>query len=395
MTSSAPTAERRIAGSRIALMSVFLSRLAQFATFPFIYSFVVGSGASPVLAGVVVALSAITSALVGLGGGVLADRRCEVAVIGLCNLALATLLLLLQISFAVHVLILFSALFGAIQGCLDPATQLSLAKQRTTYESRRSFGARYYVINLAAAIGPVLGALIFEHAQIWPVFAISALLVGVAGLSLPHRADTPPPGPARAAPLHDILAALRHYRGGILSVTLIMVAYAQMTTTFSHHIITSLGYGIEFYAGLMVFHAGLILFGQPLVLNLLARAQFVQTITLGLLALGLGLLLPALASGPHGRAVLVAAMFCFTVGEVLVLPSSNALFAELSPQDTKALALSLYNLSRLGLAAGPILGSVIVETLGFPALCALSALAAAGGTMGLVRMSRREETASG
>lgn len=386
------------AASRIALVSVFLSRLAQFAIFPFIYSILIVSGSSTIVAGFVVALSAVSSALIGLLGGLLADRRDEIIITALCNLALAIALLLLTLSFAVHILILFSLVFGAIQGFLDPATQLSLAKQKNVVETRKSFGARYYAINLAAAIGPILGALIFEYARVEPIISVSFLLLLAASLAVRFRQqrDRSSQNSARAASLAEIGKALRDYRTGIFAVTLIMVSYSQMTTTFSHYIVATLGLRINFYAALMVFHAAIIILVQPLVLAVLARSRFNRTISLGMISLSIGLILPAVAGNTvsyiDSRVLLFLAMFCFTIGEILVLPSSNALFAELSPQETKALVLSLFNLSRLGLAVGPILGSVIVEALGFSMLCGFSAALVLVGVSILIRISRFAET---
>ena len=120
----------------------------------------------------------------------------------------------------------------------------------------------------------------------------------------------------------------------------------------------------------------------------------VQTCALPILLVGVGFGLNAFA---RSAPVYALGVIVWTVGEIGVLPVSNALVADLAPPHIRGRYQGAYGLSfSLAVSLAPALGTLVLQRLGDATLwggCLGVALIIAAGHMGLARrlMQAREQ----
>jgi MFS family permease len=223
----------------------------------------------------------------------------------------------------------------------------------------------------------------------YPVFAFLCtafvLLFSAAliYLVLPRRPVVErPAAPGSTLSIGPMLAILRDDKmlqicfAGCFLMNLI---YGQLTTTFSSFVVSNLDDGARRVGMLLSLNAGIVVTLQILFSRIGRAIGRQNVIAVGALFFGLAPLAPVVL-GPSFPGF-VAFVVMLTFGEMFLFPASGMLFAELSSERNRSIYMGLLNATSLGLAAGPVLGSLAMRSLGLSGLCV--GLAAIGAMMGL------------
>lgn len=376
------------------LGAIFLARTAKFATVPFLYLIVSEGGTSGLLwASGAVAAAPLVSSVIGLYGGVLADRTDRRRVMTVSCLAAAAVFAGFALAGGPLAFIALSALLGVTQGFFEPASQSTLAGLVPPDRRRSAFGHRYLAINAAAALGPLAGGgLALAHPSL-AFLATAGLMLVAAALS---RAvpDCTATGPASGAPppsvrdlcrlaLTDTAAQLCFAAGFVL-----MIVYSQISSTLSVYVGRSVENGVAFFATLLALNGALIVAVQLPMTALSERVGLAGSIVLGTGLFAAGMALPPVLGAEAWT--FVAMMVLVTLGEALLFPISNSVFADLAAENTRSTYMGLFNATMLGLAAGPVLGSALAGWLGFDglALAMAASILCCGGLYWMATQSR-------
>ena len=326
-------------------------------------------GLSPGLAGQVVALYGLGTALSGPLGGALADRfgRKATMLLGLVASAAAVVGLASARSPALLAALAFAAsLLGEIY---RPAASAAVADLVAPEERRRAFGLVYWAVNLGMAIGLVAAGVVAERSLLALFFADAGTSLLCAGLVL---ALVPESRPAGAG--HDpVLAGMaRVFRDGIY-VTLLALTVAALTVFCQWQLALPLdlaahGIGPSAFAWLMACNCGGVVVLQPLLGPRLRHLDGARLLAASALLMGLGFGMN-LVGGRVGFYVLGTLLW--TVAEVVGFPVASALVADLAPAELRGRYQGAYSMTwGVALMLSPLVAGATLERFGAPTLWA-------------------------
>jgi MFS family permease len=301
-------------------------------------------------------------------GGALTDRlgRKGMIILGLVATALSHLALGL-----VNTLTLFFV-FGFIAGIFtdiaSPAYQAIVADLLPEQKRPQGYGIVRVGINLSAALGPAIGGFIATRSYL-VLFIIGAAISLVAAIVVFFIVRETSPQTRRGAEQETTVESFAGYLR-ILRDTPFMVftaisviawlAYVNLSTTLGVFLRNAHGIPETGYGWLLSLNAALVvLFQFPI-----TRRIEKQT-PMALMAIGAGLL--GIGFGMFGffstYTLFVAAILVITLGEMIMMPVSNALVVKFAPEDMRGRYSFMYSISwGVAYAAGPYLAGLIMDT---------------------------------
>lgn len=370
------------------LLAGFLSTCSRALTLPFLAIFMARSlSLGPQEVGWALGLSLWAGGLAGLLGGFWIDKANKAGAVlwtsGITALALAAFPWAGSVAAAVALL----AVANAAGALLEIAVKASFAQLLPEAERMKAFSASYTVANVAYAIAPALGALVYAQGQtalflLSAALALAAMLLPLAGLWR-CRHQLRPVAASAATDWRSALGVLRADRallcfslGGLLCA----IVYGRFSAFLSQYLTVvadeqtayrMVAYAITCNSVLVV--ALQYFVGRSLTRERLYRAQALAT---GLLVAGLlGFAVD------HGYLAWGLAMLVFTFGEMIAVPASYAFVDHIAPEHLKGLYYSIEHVSGLGSAMTPILCGLLLAHTPAPTLflalgaCAVLSLA--------------------
>jgi len=376
--------------------ATFVDRLGGF-VLPFLSIYLtVARGLSVERAGAVAALHGLGSLLSGPIAGGLADRFGRKPVLVGAMTASAASLLCLAVARDPLWIGIGVAAFGFLSSAARPAQWATLADVVPPADRARAFGLLYWVINLAFAVAPILAGLLWKLGPAALFVGDAATTLLCVGLIVGFVSESRPEGRMPSAsttllePLRD-----RPFARFVLLTFVGALVFQQAFVALPLDM-TAKGIAPGAYGALMAINGVLIVALQP-ALSTRARSHDPRrVIALGVLLVGCGFGLTALATSPAAFAGCIAV---WTVGEILWLPLFPAVVASLSPTDLRA---SYQGASQLAWGASallaPILGTFALGHLGSAVLwisCFAGALLSAVGQWAAARTGRSAPDPSG
>jgi MFS family permease len=339
-------------------------------------------------AGLVLGFFSIFSMLGGVIGGALTDKlgRRSLILFGLVFSALSTLLLGLVNAF--WMLFPMAVLTGFLSDIAHPAHQAMIADILPEKQRAEGFGILRVVANISWIIGPTIGGLIANQSYFY-LFVIDAVIsCFVAGLFYMFIPETKPKATAEAEGQSVLQSFIGYgvvlkdlaFVAFITAGMLMLLAYQQMYSSLSvylrdNHSIDPQGYGFLMSTSAIT----VILFQFWVTRRIKHRPPF--------LMMALGSLFYMIGFGMFG---FVTAYWLFalnivivTIGEMIVMPTSQALAANFAPEDMRGRYMAVFGMtwaipSIFGPgAAGLILDNLNPNLLWYVAgiLCAFAAFA--------------------
>lgn len=385
-----PTFRWLLAGS-------FASALATF-VFPFLALFLTSRGFSVAEASLVVGLFGAGTILSGPVAGYCADhlgRRPTLIATLFATAALTALLGFLQ---APGALVITAGALGVMANAYRPAANAVVADVVGPGQLNRAYGLLYWAHNLGIAVSFAIGGLLIGLVGYAPLFAADAVTTLVFALLVTARIpETRPvvaatPGSAATArgyrqPLTD-----RHFLALSALLLLVLLPFLQFMAAVPVAM-SRQGHSPAIFGRVMAINGLLIALLQPTLTRWAGRFDAGLVLALSAVLIGLGNGAYALASSAWTWA---GATALWTLGEILLFPSIDALVARLAPADLRGRYQGVLSfIFGLGLAAAPPLGGLVLERFGATALFGASlvtCLLVAAGHLAAAGSRRRRLT---
>lgn len=347
-----------------------------------------GAGAGAIAVGTVFALATLVSAGGRVVGGELADRRSRRLVvlssIGVRSILLAAMALAVHQGAHLAWIALPFLLSSIARGAYEPAADAMVADVIPPPERTRAYAAMRIGRNAGWAVGPALGGAMGTEG--FPVLALAAAALGFVNLLLSARflAETPhAASPARFHP-RDLALALHDplFRRYCLLTTGLFVLFAQLLVSVSIDLAARVALTSQQIGWAYTLNGVIVVALQAWVSRVLPSARPGRLLAAGTLVNGIGFVMIGAAAG---LPMALAGMAVFTVGEMITLPVSSALAADIAPADRRGRYLGAYGVFMdVGHGLGQLAGGVGLSLAGARSwlfwwvVMAFAALVAAG-----------------
>ena len=358
-------------------------------------------------AGIVLGFFSFFGMIGSMIGGALTDKlgRRNLIIFGLVFSALSTLSLGLVNEF--WMLFPLAVLTGLLSDMAHPAHQAMIADILPDKQRAEGFGILRVVANISWIIGPTIGGLIANQSYFY-LFIIDAIISCFVAVLFHRFIPETKPETTTEAESQSILQSFTGYGlvlkdlafvAFITAGMLMLLAYQQMYSTLSVYLRDNHGIDPQGYGFLMSTSAVTVILFQFWVTRRIKKHP-------PFLMMALGTLFYMVGFGLFG---FVAAYWLFalnivivTIGEMVIMPTSQALAADFAPKDMRGRYMAVFGLtwaipSIFGPgAAGLILDNMNPNLLWYiaGALCAVAAFAYYSLHLRLGRQKRFSPTPS-
>lgn len=365
------------------LLGTLMTRTAFFMVWPFLAIILEREfHLSPSEVGSILGTAFLSSAFVGFYSGNLSDRfgRQPVMLAGCAGAVVAYATLAVAPTVAAYAVGAFFA--GFSRAVLDAPGKAVIADYIDQQRTRdMAFHARYFLINVGGALGPLLGlafGLSARQNTFWVTAAAYTAFAAVVVLAFqksPERAHLRGRNATTMTDAVRILGSDRQFLLLLVAMTLTMFAYAQQESTLIQHVSREGdGLAVGLVTALVVTNAvTVVVFQFPLLRALAGIDPYVRTyIGLALFALSFVgyALLPV-----SGLAPWVAVTWLLSIGEVILFPTLQLQVDRMAPPDMKGSYFGAAGLSGLGFGLGPFAGGFMLQHMGGPITFSLTAFA--------------------
>ncbi|MEP5762430.1 MAG: MFS transporter [Litoreibacter sp.] len=356
--------------AQLFIFAMALTRLTGFMVFPFLTVVLSEQfGASIVEIGTLFTVGAF----VGLGtapiAGFIADRLSKKLLmqigVGLTVLCLTAMGLIQDITVYFCAILLMSVAGGV----LEPLLRSTLGDLAQTEEQRPAlFHVRYYMVNIAGAIGPVLGLWFVQNESPLVFLIAAASFVFLAGL-IHFRLPEPPQeshdvNTSTGGTLFSRILGHRMFVALFCANFLLVFVYSQTDEPLTFHMINS---GVPDIATIVtvltVTNTLVVLVLHGLFMNRIMGLGENQAFRIAICSLGFSLILIAV-NGSHLLWVWILAIAISTLGEIIALPMFLTIVDRIAPPKHRNTYFGIYMLSNTGGAVAPFLAASFITVFG-------------------------------
>lgn len=335
----------------------FVNRFGTF-VYPFLALYLTRVGYSAAQAGVAVTTYGVGSIASSALGGVLADRVGPRTTIVVSMGASAATMLVLSQAQGLVMLTLLAGLAGLTGDLYRPAGKALVATLAPTPHRVAAYALSRFAVNLGVAAGPVLAGLLANRAfgLLFLGDAMTSLAFGVLALvalprGIPYHATTEASEAGRRGILRD-----RAFLRLLIACTLVGFVYFQAYSTFALQVRAN-GLSAAVYGALLSLNGLLIIAFELPLTTVTQRLPVRPTIATGLLLIGLGFSVNAIA---HTVPLLGLSVLLWTIGEMVHSPVLSAYVAALAPPHLAGRYQGLYGLAwGSGLLLAPAVGTAL------------------------------------
>jgi MFS family permease len=140
------------------------------------------------------------------------------------------------------------------------------------------------------------------------------------------------------------------------------------------------------YGFIMATNAAMVVLFQYFVTNQTQRYSRLMVLATGSLFIAFGVGSVALGQGFMGFLI---SMMILTIGEMIIMPTSTALTADLAPAEMRGRYMSLYGLTfGIGVGVGPVMGGILNDRVSPQAIWYGGMLLALASSLGFVLLAR-------
>jgi MFS family permease len=373
----------------VLMTGTFIDRLGTNLIMPFLAIYVVQRfGAKITQVGLIYTIFAASSAAGNFLAGALADRfgRRFTLILGLVCAATARIALGLANDFSgLYIAAAFAGLFGAIGW---PAQLAMTADLLGPQKRADGFGVQRVVINSTFALGPLAGGFLGPRIGYLPLFILDAITSYFVALIVFSKLPETKPAKGHVVSTETFTQTLAGYtrvlrdgtfRTFILISILTVSAYMQMSTTLSVYLVEFQHMPESFFGALVMLNAVMVVFLQFPITRWASKQPLLLIMTGGTAFYLVGFGSYGL---PPSITLFVVAMILITLGEMLVIPTSQALTALLAPPDMRARYVATERLNWIiAQSLGPLAAAAIMDRFdphwvwyGCSIICSISAV---------------------
>lgn len=317
--------------------------------------------------GVLFGLMSVANTVGRTLGGALTDRlgRKWMVILGLVVSGLSSLAMgvvgTFELFFAV---VLFVGLVASIGG---PAHGAMVADILPEEKRTGGFGIFRVVTNISWVCGPVIGGLLATRSYM-PLFICDAVASTItAGIVILAIRETKP-ALREGEPEQTITQTFAGYWIVMKDTTFMLfigacivmsIVYLQLYTTLGVYLRDTHGLSEQAYGYLMSMNATTVVLLQIAIARRIARYRPMMMMALGTFLYAIGFAMYGLFSSYIPFAV---AMFIITVGEMVVMPTAQALVATMAPEDMRGRYMAVFGFTwAIPQAVGPLLAGLVMD----------------------------------
>ena len=351
--------------------------------------------------GSILTLASAAGVPLGFYSGNLSDRFGRRSIItSACAITMAAFLILATAT-TVGGFVAGAFLVGLCRGAIESPSNALLADLIEEPATRElAFHARYFLINVGGAVGPLTGFLFGLTAR-QITFWITGLIYGVYTVALVvsfRGTEVVPRQAAAQARLGLVIRILRQDTPFLLLLLanfLSMLAYAQQESTLVQYLnLNGRDIVLKLYTSLIFTNTlTIVLFQFPL-LRMLRAVDFYARAYVGLVLFAAGFMTYALLP-VHSFAGWILGMWILSLGEAVLFPTLNLQVDRMAPSHLKGSYFGASALGGLGFAVGPLVGGFLLQFVGGPQTFGITALLTGLGGLSYWNSSRVGERSRG
>ncbi len=352
----------------VLILGIFIDRLGGALMFPFFTLYITrrfGVGMTQV--GILFGLFSISNLVGSMFGGALADRlgRKKMLLFGIVISGLSSLVMGLVGTYELFfIVVIFVGLVASVGG---PAGQAMVADLLPDEKRAQGFGILRVVANLSVTIGPMIGGLLAARSYLLLFICdavASMIMAAIVALAIQEtRPETPEDAPEQTMGqtfggyrdvLRDTVYVL--FMGACILMTLV---YMQMNTTLSVYLRDTHSVPEQGFGRILSMNAAMVVLFQFAVTRRIAKYR-------PLVVMAVGTLLYAIGFGLYGFVstftLFLVAMVIITIGEMMTAPTSQALVAQLAPEDMRGRYMAVFGFTWvIPSAVGPLLAGLVMD----------------------------------
>lgn len=336
---------------------------------------------SPFLLGLVNFLSNAPLLLLGMFGGVLADRRSRKSILFITQFSLLTLVMVLAVLtwlgvVEIWMVLLISLLMGIAMAFNSPAYQTIMLDLVGKEDLMNAIALNSMQFNLTRFIGPTIAGALVVAVGVGACFFFNSLsfLAVIVALLLIKLPPVKPKAEKRSV-LGDIKEGFGYLRGQPGLLVLVMMAAAFSIFIFPYNTLLSVFAKDIFHSGAASYGALLAAVGLGASCGALVVAKLSQTIKrrspvllVGQGVVTVGLIVFALVSANTGNLLAGLALLPFLGAAMVVsLATSNSIVQGNVPTELRGRIISIYTIASMGMMPlGSLQAGFVAEHWGAP-----------------------------
>lgn len=356
------------------LFFTLVIRFSYFMAWPFIAVIMTQNyHMSPIAIGMAMTSSALISVVLGMYGGQISDRlgRRVILLLGCGFSAVGYIILAQATSMALFICGLM--IIGVCFAWVDPPVR-ALMSDLLGDRRRRALALqmRYYLINVAAVFGPLVGIVFGLTSQkgtflitglsYLPFFVYVLLFIPKGKLLGEEVAGSGP-----AVKLHQVIGIIARdsiYVAALLCSILCSVVFIHYEAVLPQYLLSLDGQAaIKLITLILVTNACTVLIFQTFIVRFMAHIALPKRILIGGAIFFLSQLCFFSVRSTE-MSIWLAVTCLFSMGEAILMPNLNILLDQLAPAEHRGAYLGASTLSTLGVAAGPLIGGVLLAMTG-------------------------------
>lgn len=355
---------------RILIFATFIDHLGSALVFPFLTLYITQKfGVGMIEVGIIFALYSSANVVGNMLSGALCDRfgRKKMLIFGLIVSALTSLLM--GVLDSIEWFFGAALLVGLFAEAGGPARRAMVADLLPVEKRAEGYGILRVVVNLCVTIGPAIGGFMAGYSYLL-LFIGDAVLSSITALIVVVAIRETMPEADAHEPEQTIAQTLNGYRQVLLDTKYILfigacmlqaVVAIQMNTTLAVYLRDIHNIPPQGFGYIMSLNAGMVVLFQFSVTRWIAEYQpmLLMVTSSVLFAVGFGLY-----GFVSHYALFMGAMAIITIGEMVGVPTSQALAARFAPEDMRGRYMAIFGFVWVIPAAiGPLLAGFIMDNV--------------------------------
>ncbi|MFD2166077.1 MDR family MFS transporter [Thalassotalea euphylliae] len=358
----------------IILFGDFITRGSFYMVWPFLAVILYQKfGISATEVGLILSGAAVLSVFIGFFGGALSDKFGRKLIMFSTGIVYVISFVLLAYVETVMGYVLVIALCSISKAIWDPPTQALVSDILPDVKVRElGLQARYFVVNVGCAIGPMAGVYVGVTGQ-QSGFLLTAATFGfwmvLLAVGMYKHGDISEHSVKSDGKLRDTMKILwqdRVLQCLIVANIICMFVYAQMDSTLIQYLTRAKVPELMTLISSMIFANALVIISlQFVLLKMMASLSLPNRIQVGLVLLALSQIWMAFnpVSAFWGW---IGAVVIMSIGEAILFPTMNVHIDRLAPKHLRGAYFGAASFYSIGFAMAPLGGGILLDWLGGP-----------------------------